>query len=324
MYGSLAVTPFQRFEESSFKDILYEHYINHVISSQRHKNLHNLLDSFFLSSGQQRFGNDIVSVMIKEEVAASLSEINHYRRTNSWPWTEMQLELLIYHCLCGLDALHSQFISHENISPSNIYYSISKHAYVIGGFGSATKHLSLEESTDLAYGNLYYRSPEAKSSTTGQGFNPFKNDVYALGLSLLSSFFLATPNNPETLVASARANLKNSEAILRLLGLMVLPENERPTTRHLLELVRNRGLNNYRSYNREDTLIQSLRYKRIASEEDAEAERRSIAQCYENFFMAENALQTNTELLHLYEVRNDRIQQANYHMKIAENSHSHE
>lgn len=40
--------------------------------------------------------------------------------------------------------------------------------------------------------------------------------------------------------------------------------------------------------------------------------------------MAEHALQTNTELLHLYEVRNDRINQANYHIKIAESSHSHE
>lgn len=40
--------------------------------------------------------------------------------------------------------------------------------------------------------------------------------------------------------------------------------------------------------------------------------------------MAENALHTNTELLHLYQARNDRLQQANYHMKIAEHSHNHE
>lgn len=96
-------------------------------------------------------------------------------------------------------------------------------------------------------------------------------------MTLLSSFFLATPKNPDVLIASARANLRNSEAILKLLGMMVLSEDERPTARQLMDLVRNRGLNNYRSFNREDTLIESLRYKRIANEEDAEAERRSIA-----------------------------------------------
>lgn len=46
---------------------------------------------------------------------------------------------------------------------------------------------------------------------------------------------------------------------------MVLPESERPTAKQLLALASNRGLNNYRSYNREDSLIESLRYKRIAS-----------------------------------------------------------
>lgn len=143
MHTSFVVTPFQRFEDSSFKSILYDHHINLSISSHRHKNLHNLLDAFFLSSGQQRLGKDLVAVMVKEEVAASLAEINHYRRTNNWPWTEMQLELLIYHTLCGLDALHSMLISHGDIRPATIFYSISKHAYVIGGFSSSTKHLSL-------------------------------------------------------------------------------------------------------------------------------------------------------------------------------------
>lgn len=90
-YVSLVLTSFQRFDEVLFKDIVYEHYMNRFINGQRHKNLHNTLDSYFLSSGQQRLGNDIVSVTIKEEVAASLAEINNYRRTNNWPWTEMQL-----------------------------------------------------------------------------------------------------------------------------------------------------------------------------------------------------------------------------------------
>jgi hypothetical protein len=83
-----------------------------------------------------------------------------------------------------------------------------------------------------------------------RSFNAFKNDVYALGITLLSSFFMETPANPNTLIESARVNLKNSEAILRLLDMMVLPQEQRPSAKQLLELIRNRGLNNYSSFNR--------------------------------------------------------------------------
>jgi serine/threonine protein kinase len=74
----------------------------------------------------------------------------------------MQFELLIYHCLCGLEALHSNHISHNDIRPANIYYSVSKHAYVIGGFGYAVKHLSYDEGANQISGVSYYLSPEAK------------------------------------------------------------------------------------------------------------------------------------------------------------------
>jgi serine/threonine protein kinase len=71
----------------------------------------------------------------------------------------MQLELLIYHSLCGLEALHSVNISHNDIRSANIYYSVSKHAYVIGGFAYAAKHLSYDEGASQIFGVNYYLSP---------------------------------------------------------------------------------------------------------------------------------------------------------------------
>lgn len=206
---SFIINPFSKFEENGFRSILYNHYISRLVSSHRHRNIHNLVDCFFLSSGENRVEGDKVSVMIKEEVSASLSEINAYRKANHWAWTEMQFELLVYHTLCGLDALHSSYISHNDIRPFNIFYSVSKHAYVLGGFSFANKHSSQDDLSAEINGIHYYLAPEVKKALADapgkRGYNQFKNDIYALGITLLSSFFLVTPSNPEILIASARA-----------------------------------------------------------------------------------------------------------------------
>jgi serine/threonine protein kinase len=70
--------------------------------------------------------------------------------------------MLIYHCLCGLEVLHSNNISHNDIRPANIYYSVSKHAYVIGEFAYATKHISYDESASQVFGLSYYLSHNPK------------------------------------------------------------------------------------------------------------------------------------------------------------------
>lgn len=188
---------------------------------------------------------DKVSVVIKEEVSASLSEINFYRKAERWAWTEMQFELLVYHVVNGLDAMHSALISHNDIRPSNIYYSVSKHAYVLGGFTFANKHISPDELSAEVNSVHYYLSPEVRKilgdPPSKRGYNQFKNDIYALGITLLSSFFLVTPSNPEILISSAKIKEKEYPTILRVILSMLLPENDRPTTKDLLNLVRGKN-----------------------------------------------------------------------------------
>ena len=66
MKRSFLVRPFSRFEEASFKPIIYNHHINRLISATNYKHLHNAVDSFFLGSGDQRLEGGRVSVIVKE------------------------------------------------------------------------------------------------------------------------------------------------------------------------------------------------------------------------------------------------------------------
>lgn len=91
--------------------------------------------------------------------------------------------------------LQSKNISHRDIKPENIFVS-SDNEFKIGDFGSSTMNLDREKFT--IQGSEYYLSPELregyekyKDKLGGRYIehNPFKSDVYSLGLVFL---FMAT------------------------------------------------------------------------------------------------------------------------------------
>ena len=98
-------------------------------------------------------------MIVFEDVAASVADITAYRKANKWPWTEQQFNLFVIHIVQALDALHSQNITHNDIRPSNIYYSLGRHGYVLGGFAQSYKHLSRQALYNDLQGIHYYASP---------------------------------------------------------------------------------------------------------------------------------------------------------------------
>lgn len=83
-----------------------------------------------------------------------------------------------------LDYCHSQKIAHRDIKPDNIFLDQYDHVK-LGDFGFADE-FNNQKLTNEKCGSLIYSAPEMFSN---QGFDPFKTDIWALGISF---FYIAT------------------------------------------------------------------------------------------------------------------------------------
>ena len=72
-------------------------------------------------------------------IATNLSEIIRYRRENDWAWTVKEFDALASNLINAVQALHSANISHNDIRPCNVFYSIEKNCYQLGCFANSTK-----------------------------------------------------------------------------------------------------------------------------------------------------------------------------------------
>lgn len=89
-----------------------------------------------------------------------------YRRENRWAWTEEEFNALAYDLVTALKVLHSAKISHNDIRPCNVFYSLEKNMYQLSSFSNAVK--SNEGLANLAVSQLrtsaHYGAPELSTS----------------------------------------------------------------------------------------------------------------------------------------------------------------
>ncbi len=89
----------------------------------------------------------------------------------------------------AVDSLHEYNFSHNDIRPSNIFYSKDKKKYILCNYDSAT--LCGNKPIDrLIRSSVHYNSPEMNQS---EKYLQKKSDVYSLGVTLLCAFFLCEP-----------------------------------------------------------------------------------------------------------------------------------
>ena len=50
------------------------------------------------------------------------------------------MQTIVYDIIIGLRNLHGILITHNDLRPSNIFYSTKKKCYLIGGFNYSTIH----------------------------------------------------------------------------------------------------------------------------------------------------------------------------------------
>lgn len=92
-------------------------------------------------------------------VATNLSEIIKYRRENKWGWTTNEFNALASDLSNALSVLHGAKISHNDIRPCNVFYSLEKNCYQLACFGNAVKSSPSGNVLNQVRASTYYGAP---------------------------------------------------------------------------------------------------------------------------------------------------------------------
>lgn len=115
--------------------------MNEEIAKLNCPNLNTITDSYVVETGLEVEGeeNPNTQVYVLAPVATNLSEIIKYRRENKWGWTTAEFNCLAGDLTNALSSLHKAKISHNDIRPCNIFYSLEKNCYQLSCFANAVK-----------------------------------------------------------------------------------------------------------------------------------------------------------------------------------------
>ena len=141
----------------------------------------------------------IQSTLLLELMEHDLSHEIQTRSTFHSPWSEAELLTITQHVVSALIYAKGMGICHRDIKPQNLF--ISGKTVKIGDFGSSRKIISMEGGIYSLQGSPFYLSPELKtqflsSLETGSQeaeYDPYKSDVYSLGVTLLFMARLKPP-----------------------------------------------------------------------------------------------------------------------------------
>lgn len=157
----------------------------------------NYQDAYVIESGVDKDVNDKCLVIVGDFCSATLHELITYRKMTQAAWTEKQFEALCFQLIKGVSDLHRNRICHRDIRPHNIYYSVDKKGFVLGGFGNGinTSRLAKNVGINLAgvpyyMPNYLYEVGKKEDYSEYYNYDPQQADIYSLGLTLLNSLFL--------------------------------------------------------------------------------------------------------------------------------------
>lgn len=153
--------------------------------------LNTIVDKYVVKTGLESEGEEQpnTQILILEPVATNLSEIIQYRRENKWPWTVGEFNCLAWQLCNALYTLHQAGISHNDIRPCNVYFSLQKNSYQLATFSNALKSGTQEKIIGLRTSS-YFGAPELNTSAER---DLSQADIYSLGMTLLCAFYLCEP-----------------------------------------------------------------------------------------------------------------------------------
>ena len=191
-----------------------------------HPNILTLLNAFWLNKADRTY-----FVIVTEWCEKDLEKDIRQRADNHFPFTEAELLQLVRQTIDALAFMQTQGIAHRDIKPQNIFLTTTK-SIKIGDFGSA----SMGDFGALV-GTPYYLSPILKQALVNKQsailHDPFKSDMYSLGLTFLAAAMLGTSQvfmRPigDDIMLQEIANIGYSEEVKMLLrGMLSYDESNR-------------------------------------------------------------------------------------------------
>ena len=171
-----------------------------------------------------------------------LEEILERTRSHR-PCSETEMREFLRQVGLGLTAAKGKNLSHGDIKPDNIYID-SKGRYKLNGFGNSWARL-VKSFTCIPQEMVAYKCSQERMALLSEGiYNPFKADVYSLGLTTLYYATLIPPfrlseRNFESAANEQIAQLKLSRKFKKLLQCMLADEEEnRPDIEEVVHTVR--------------------------------------------------------------------------------------
>lgn len=138
---TLQLRPFSSLNSYAFNNILYEIHMNEEIAKLNCPNLNTIQDKYIIETGLEVEGeeNPNTQVYVLSTVTTNLSEMIKYRRQNNWAWSTEEFNALASDLTKALETLHAAKISHNDIRPCNVFYSLDKNCYQLSCFANAVK-----------------------------------------------------------------------------------------------------------------------------------------------------------------------------------------
>jgi serine/threonine protein kinase len=192
-----------------------------------HPNIVELYDSFWYQVNSSYW----IGAIEMEVMATDLGKDIQNRYKNNYPWSEQELLKFLLDIVNALAYTQDLGIAHRDIKPQNLF--LDRGTYKVGDFGSS-KDLLRDKTLMTLAGTVLYLSPILRKCIREKYVvhNPFKSDIFSLGLSLLHMAKLQPIpplGNIEQQIFPAISSLQYSDQLKGWLGWMLaIEESDRP------------------------------------------------------------------------------------------------
>lgn len=148
--------------------------------------------------------NNYVLTIIEMELAKySLRDEIKLKRAQGTSFTKKELKKIAFDLLENLFYIHMNNIAHFDIKPENVLFIKMNESYILADFG-ISEEIILNNSQEIITtmkGTGFYMSPKMKKAYSNNqkicSHNPFKSDLYSLGLILLELTTVSAVNEEQ-------------------------------------------------------------------------------------------------------------------------------